>query len=80
MADVEDSAERIAAKLTEAQREYVLHGPYPHWTRTRKALERKGIETWATMFTLNKFGLEVRQVLERLSNQPPTTMGGESHG
>src|SRR5690606_37551797 len=62
-----DKAEQIAAGLTEAQREYVLYGPYPHWTRTRKALERKGIETWTTMFTFNKLGLAVRTILERQS-------------
>lgn len=56
-------AERIARNLTEAQREYVLHGPYPHWTRTHKALDKKGIRPLVGVRGLNDFGLAVREWL-----------------
>lgn len=62
---METEAERIAKGLSEAQRDYVLHGPYPHWTQTHRALDRKGIRPLVGVRGLNDFGLAVREVLMR---------------
>lgn len=55
---------RIAKKLSPTQREYMLHGPYHHWTSTRRALERKGIYSLIGMRGFNELGLAVRNHLE----------------
>ena len=64
-----DPAE-IAAKLTRAQREYILDGPYHHWTQTRRALERKGIKGLVGMRGFNELGNAVRAHLKGPDNAP----------
>lgn len=56
-------AETVAKGLTEAQRDYVLHGPYPHWTRTHRALGKKGIRPLVGVRGLNDFGNAVRAAI-----------------
>ena len=52
----------IAKSLTKAQREYIQFGPYPHWTQTRWALERR--ELVRGDYSLSPLGLAVRAILE----------------
>jgi hypothetical protein len=33
----------IHRRLSETQWEYIAFGPYPHWTRTRRALVMRGL-------------------------------------
>lgn len=57
-------AETIAKGLSKTQREYVLHGPYPHWTKTHRALGKKGIRPLVGVRGLNDLGLAVRAILK----------------
>ncbi len=67
----EQDVARIAAGLTNAQREYIAEGPYPHWTQTRVALEKRGLSTGTRIgpmtwrFHLSELGLAVRHHLQK---------------
>lgn len=63
-----DEIDRLAKRLSRSQREYVLEGPYPHWTQTRWALERKGIASQSHIDRLSDLGLAVRARLEETND------------
>lgn len=53
----------VARGLSKAQREWVLHGPYRHWTQTTRALAKKGIAPLVGIRGINEFGAAVRACL-----------------
>lgn len=62
-------APEVKAKLSETQWEYLAFGPYPHWTRTRVALVKKGLYE-ADGKTRTFLGDAVHEIIQRDLQKP----------